>query len=101
MSDNCPFCELEHKTDWYSVSEEDIVVCKDCDNKGYLYRLLVVGKGKKWHKATFSSDVRMEFIDRGMDIANAHIANGWAKKIVKVDYKMKFPGHWHIQICME
>lgn len=96
----CPFCNLKHKSDWYSVSKENIVVCRDMDNKGYKYRLLVVGNGEKWHKSDFSTGVKMEFVEKGTDIAEAHIANGWAEKIVKVNREMKIKGHWHCQICL-
>ncbi len=100
MSD-CPFCPLEHKTDWYYYYHgSQLIVCRDLDDKDYKYRLLVVLSGKEYHKARWEN-IKEKLIGVGVGVANAHIANGWATKIAKIDTEhMKYPEHYHIQVCM-
>ena len=111
MPNNCPFCPLEHKTDWYfidrwydSYGAHNIVVCRDLDNKKFRYRLLVVDSGVhrdvQWYNKHRMSMVWLAGL--GTSIANAHIANGWAKEIAHIDTEhMKYPDHYHIQICLK
>jgi len=102
MMSDCPFCNLEHKTDWYMTSKGGITVCRDLRNKGYKYRLLVVCSGSsQWHEEVYSDALQEWMVKKGKEVANAHIRNGWAEKIAKVDFQMSIPGHWHCQICME
>ena len=99
---NCPFCNLEHKTDWYITSRGGITVCRDLNNKEYKYRLLVVCSGSsEYHKSIYSDALQKLMIRKGKEVANAHIKNGMADKIAKIDFQMSIPNHWHCQICME
>lgn len=99
----CPFCPLEEKTPWYLWAKDGMVVCRDLHNRGYKYRLLVVGPGKKWHRPIeqYSSKERARFLDLGRRVAKDHIKQGKASQIADIDMKhWKYPQHFHIQFCM-
>ena len=103
MKIKCPFCPIEKSTEKYFETDDGIVVCKDLKNKGYKYRILVVGSGKHWHrtKDAYEYEEFERFKDLGMKIARKHIKEKKAKKIARIDMThLTYPQHWHLQFCM-
>jgi len=101
----CDFCPLKHKTDWYYYSENflrqtNIIACRDLNDRHYKYRILIVPVIHR--SASEMGEIFTNALVRvGKAIAMAHIANGWAEEIAHIDMEhLKFPEHYHIQICM-
>lgn len=100
---SCPFCPLERRSPWYLETADGIKVVQDLKNKGYKYRILVVGSGEKWHRPIeqYSQKEVDRLLSFGKAVAQQHIKKGWAAKVAEVDKKhLKYPGHWHAQFCM-
>jgi len=79
------------------------VVCEDLNAKEFKYRILVVGSREKWHRplGSFSRQEIKRFIELGQDIAQRHIRDGLASRVVETDMiKHSIPEHFHIQLCM-
>ena len=99
----CPFCPIIKKKEWFYVSKDNIIVCRDLNNRQYKYRILVVGSGEYWHrpKAKYSEPEINRFIGLGMEIAQRHIQRGAAQKIVHIDIEhLTIKNHWHCQVCL-
>ena len=82
---------------------DGIKVVQDLKNKGYKYRILVVGSGGKWHRPReqYSQKEVDRLLSLGKAVARQHIKKGWATKVAEVDEThLTFPGHWHVQFCM-
>jgi len=97
----CPFCPLEKKTKWYLETEDGIVVCRDLHNRGFKYRLLVVGSGKYWHRPRqrYSTKEIKWMVELGIGVANEHIKEGRVRKIASIDIEhLSYPDHWHLQV---
>lgn len=121
MQNNCPFCPLEYLSTWWnydgSILDEEIlkqhrytiqfspwpwIVCRDLNDGGYKYRILIVKAN--WHvpRSGYAPGQEKQIIRLGKKVAIAHIANGWAKEIAHIDTEhMKYPEHYHIQICLK
>lgn len=102
---NCPFCPLEHKTDWYFShsfeNEPAIVVCLDLKPGRYKYRILAVASNFHISANKFPKDLKKKMLSTAIAVANAHIENGMAKRVADVDMKhMKYPKHFHLQLGM-
>lgn len=103
----CPFCpEIEKKTRWFLETADGVVVCRDLNNRGYKYRILVVGIGPMWHRPyeKYSEREVQRFISLGIKAACDYILDGKtkAKKIKYVDIDdLNQPDHWHLQVCMQ
>lgn len=96
---NCPFCdELLHKTEWYYV-DGPIHVVRDLHDRGYDYRILVVGIGPEWH-GVVTKEIRKKLHFHGANVVLAHLANGM--ELVEIDDEhFSIPDHFHVQYCME
>ena len=99
----CVFCPLERKTEWFRETPDGIKAVLDLNNKGYKYRILVVGSGTKFHRSfvEYSEEEIQRFTCLGLRLAGEHIKQGRAEEVAEVDTrKHKYPGHFHVQICM-
>lgn len=99
----CPFCPLEKLAGcpWYLETDDGIVVCKDLHNRGFKYRLLVVGRGKYWHRSRqrYSTEEIKWMVGLGISVANEHIKEGRARKIACIDMEhLSYPDHFHLQV---
>ena len=100
----CPFCPIIERTEWYLEDLMRMVVaCRDLNDRGYKYRILVVGSGPEWHRPwkDYIKEER-EFL-KGLAefIANYHIKIGKAKTLVKADTThFSVIEHGHCQVCM-
>ncbi len=102
---SCPFCPIEHKTEWYLHDVvNDVVACEDLQPRGYKYRILVVGSGPHWHRPWKEySEAEKEFLAGIVaTVAYHHIQIGKAKKLVKIDTEhFSIKNHGHVQACMK
>lgn len=99
----CPFCPLIKLSPWYLQTDDGINVVRDLKDKGFKYRLLVVGSGKKWHcfKGKYLKAEVDRFLSLGEAVANRHIEKGWATRVAEIDTEhLSIPQHWHLQLCM-
>jgi len=99
----CPFCPIEKLTEWYLVTPDNIVVCRDLNDRGYRMRVLVVGSGSFWHRPQedYLEKEINKFIGLGIKIAKRLIKEGKARKIAEIDTThFTIKEHFHIQICL-
>lgn len=107
MKTKCPFCNFEKLTDWYYFRHDfdgsKIVVCKDLNNRQYKYRILAVRTSDVGHRpmSRYSWDEQSEIETIAYAIANAHVKSGLADRVILKDTKhMKYPDHYHVQVCL-
>jgi len=97
-SPNCPFCPLILKTKcWFHDPTQDIFVVTDLNNRGYKYRLLAVGSGKKWHRSwlEYSEEEKNLIIDVLKKVVQEH-QKKHIGKLVNIDtthFSIKEHGH--------
>ncbi|GAG28226.1 unnamed protein product [marine sediment metagenome] len=85
------------------VYPDGTVICKDLDDKSYLFRILAVMSGEKWchPKSWYSKELQDKLKKRAKKVARELIKEGKANRVVFVDdVHFKFP-HFHIQVCLQ
>ena len=101
----CPFCPLGKKTEWYLKDAIwRVVACEDLEERGYSYRILVVGSGPRWHRPweQYTEKEHLFLVGLAEFMANYHIKTGKAKKLVEVDTKhFQIWEHGHCQACLK
>jgi len=98
---SCPFCPLRKLTEWFCETPDGIVACRDLNDRGYKYRILIVRSG--WHrsKKNYPKKEIDKLLEVGKYVAQKHIQEGRAKKIEVIDAKhFTIKDHFHIQVCM-
>jgi len=100
---SCPFCPLEHRTEWYATTPDGLVICRDLNNRGFKYRILVVGSGEDWHrpKKDYSNREIKRMFELGKKIAIDHIKDKKAEDIEHINTEhFSYPEHFHLQLVM-
>ncbi len=103
MSD-CIFCGdlLEKKTEWYFWDVvNQVVVCRDLQDRKYRYRILAVGYGVAWHKPwdDYTEKDQNYLMKVLTGVAIAHVENG--AKLANIDTEhFSIKSHGHVQVGM-